>query len=58
MQYKKELDIKEYGKMISLVKGSLKGKMEALKLLRAVQYSALNLNVGTLVRVKEIRQSK
>ena len=29
MQYKKELDIKGYGKMTSLVKGLLKGKMEA-----------------------------
>ncbi len=58
MQYKKELDIKGYGKMTSLVKGLLKGKMEALKLLKAVQYLALNLSVGTLVRVKEILQSK
>ena len=58
MQYKKELDIKGYGKMTSLVKGLLKGKMEALKQLKAVQYLALNLSVGTLARVKEIRQSK
>jgi hypothetical protein len=58
MQYKKELDIKGYGKMTSLVKGLLKGKMEALKQLKAVQYLALNLGVGTLVRVKEILQSK
>jgi hypothetical protein len=58
MQYKKELDIKGYGKMTSLVKGLLKGKMEALKQLKAVQYLALNLSVGTLVRVKEILQSK
>ena len=58
MQYKKGLDIKGYGKMTSLVKGLLKGKMEALKLLKAVQYLALNLSVGTLARVKEIRQSK
>lgn len=58
MQYKKELDIKGYGKMTYLVKGLLKGKMEALKQLKAVQYLALNLSVGTLARVKEIRQSK
>lgn len=58
MQYKKELDIKEYGKMTSLVKVLLKGKMEALKQLKAVQYLALNQSVGTLVRVKEIQQSK
>ncbi len=58
MQYKKESDIKGYGKMTSLVKGLLKGKMEALKQLKAVQYLALNLGVGTLVRVKEILQSK
>lgn len=58
MQYKKELDVKGYGKMTSLVKGLLKGKMEALKQLKAVQYLALNLGVGTLVRVKEILQSK
>ena len=58
MQYKKELDVKGYGKMTSLVKGWLKGKMEALKQLKAVQYLALNRSVGTLVRVKEILQSK
>ena len=58
MQYKKELDIKGYGKMTSLVKGLLKGKMEALKQLKAVQYLALNRSVGTLARVKEILQSK
>ncbi len=58
MQYKKELDIKGYGKMTSLVKGLLKGKLEPLKQLKAVQYLALNRSVGTLASIKEIRQSK
>ena len=56
MRYKKELDIKESGKMISLPKVLLKGRMEVLKKWKVALYLISDLNVGCSARAREILQ--